>query len=135
MSSTVGMPIVDACVRTSTNYVDITGEPQYVRKVIDSHHSDATSKGIKIVPCCGFDCIPSDLGCQMMVDEMKKRNLQPKEVRLMVDEINGGASGGTIASVLNVIESSALTELAGKYNYLRPTSMIYNTIQLTLLYV
>ena len=124
MSSTVGMPIVDACVRTSTSYVDITGEPQYVRKVIDSHHNDATSKGIKIVPCCGFDCIPSDLGCQMMVDEMKKRNLQPKEVRLMVNEINGGASGGTIASVLNVIESSALTELAGKYNYLRPTSML-----------
>ena len=110
---TVGMPIVDACVRTSTNYVDITGEPQYVRKVIDSHHAEATSKGIKLVPCCGFDCIPSDLGCQMMVEEMKNRNLQPKEVRLLVDKALGGASGGTIASVLNIIESSSLTQLTG----------------------
>ena len=109
----LGMPIVNACVRTSTNYVDITGEPQFVRKVIDNHHADATTKGIKIVPCCGFDCIPSDLGCQMMVEEMKRRNLLPKEVRLLVDKINGGASGGTIASVLNVIESSSLTQLAG----------------------
>ena len=98
-------------LQTSTNYVDITGEPQFVRKVIDAYHSEATEKGIKIVPCCGFDCIPSDLGCQMMVDEMKKRGLEPKEVRLLVEKVKGAASGGTVASIINFLESSSLKEL------------------------
>ena len=107
----IGVPVVDACVETSTNYVDITGEPQYVRKLIDSYHHEAIKKGIKIVPCCGFDCIPSDLGCQMMVEEMKSRGLEPKEVRLLVDKVKGGVSGGTVASIVNLIESSTFQEL------------------------
>ena len=78
----VGLPVVDACVQTGTHYVDITGEPQFVRAVIDQHHEEATKKGIKIVPCCGFDCIPSDFGCQMMVETMKARGLHPLEVLL-----------------------------------------------------
>ena len=76
----IGLPVVDACVSTGTNYVDITGEPQFVRRVIDKHHDTAVSKGIKIVPCCGFDCIPADFGCQMMVDDMKAKGLEPSEV-------------------------------------------------------
>ena len=45
----IGMPIVDACVSTNTNYVDITGESPFVREVIDKHHATAVEKGIKIV--------------------------------------------------------------------------------------
>lgn len=57
----IGIPIVDACMKTTTNYVDITGEPQYVRQLIDSYHEEAMEKGIKIVQCCGRLCAPCAL--------------------------------------------------------------------------
>jgi short subunit dehydrogenase-like uncharacterized protein len=56
-----GMPLVDACVKTNTNYVDITGEPLFVERTHQSHHAAALKKNISIVNCCGFDCVPSDI--------------------------------------------------------------------------
>ena len=58
----LGTPVVDACVRSETNYCDITGESQWVRSVIDGYHDQAASKKLKVVNCCGFDCIPADMG-------------------------------------------------------------------------
>jgi len=64
-----GMPLIDACVKTGTHYVDITGEPLFVERTLLNHHAEATKKGITIVNCCGFDCVPSDLS----VAEILKR--------------------------------------------------------------
>lgn len=120
----IGEPIVDACVRNGCNYVDITGEPQFVRKVIDKHHAAATAKNLKIVPCCGFDCIPVDLGCSVMVKEMKMRDLVPKEVKTTLTKMQGGASGGTISSIATAVASSTLRDLRELMNpyYLLPRS-------------
>jgi hypothetical protein len=95
-----GTPLVDACVRSSTNYCDITGESQWIRGIIDGYHDQAAASKLKIVNCCGFDCIPSDLGVMMMVDAMKEQGLEPEEIRYVMKESLGGASGGTIASVI-----------------------------------
>lgn len=59
------------------------------------------AKKLKIVNCCGFDCIPSDLGTQMMVEHLfsKGGDVMVEEVRLNVLDAKGEASGGTIASV------------------------------------
>jgi len=73
--------------------------------MIDELDNDAINKQIRVVNSSGFDCIPADLGCQMIVDEMEKRGLEPVEVRMVVDKIVGGASGGTIASAIDIIES------------------------------
>lgn len=107
----IGEPIVSACVRCSTNYVDITGEPRFVRRIIDKHHDEAVARKIKIVPCCGFDCIPVDLGCSVMVKEMKDRGWVPKQVKTTLTKMQGGASGGTISSVANAIATTTLREL------------------------
>ena len=57
-------------------------------------------KKVKIVNCCGYDCIPSDLGVQMMVEHvLSKPNMKVKEVRLNVGDSHAGVSGGTMASV------------------------------------
>jgi short subunit dehydrogenase-like uncharacterized protein len=120
----IGTPVLQSCVKTSTNYVDITGEAPWVRKMIDAHHDECVSKGIKVVPCCGFDSQPSDLGCQMVVDRMLEKGITPSEVKFIMDDSKGGASGGTIASIFNIIESSSLAELkkgANPYN-LNPRS-------------
>ncbi|HEY9843525.1 MAG TPA: saccharopine dehydrogenase NADP-binding domain-containing protein, partial [Candidatus Obscuribacterales bacterium] len=56
-----GEPLVRACVENGTDYVDITGETPWIRHLIDSYHSRAERKGVRIVNCCGVDSIPSDL--------------------------------------------------------------------------
>ena len=67
------------------------------------------SERVKIVHCCGYDSIPSDLGCLMIQDFSIKMNNAPcDKVRLYVEETKGGFSGGTIASMLNMMKKSKI---------------------------
>lgn len=118
----LGKNIIEACIETGTHYVDITGEVQWVREMIDKYHERAKSKKVKIMSCCGFDSIPADIGCFGMVHQMKKENLHPLHVHSVVYRVRGGASGGTIASVMNLIETCSLSELLRLLNpfYLAP---------------
>ena len=68
-----GTPVVDACVRFGTHYVDITGETQWVRELIKRYHDVATARGVRIVNCCGFDSVPSDLGAFLMARYIESR--------------------------------------------------------------
>ena len=58
-----GSKLVASCVTNSTHYVDITGENFWVKQMIEKHHEEAKKKGVRIVPSCGYDSVPSDLGC------------------------------------------------------------------------
>jgi len=64
--SLYGTKLVEACVRNRTHYCDITGETPWIRRLIDRHHAQALSEGTRIIPCCGFDSIPSDFGAWLM---------------------------------------------------------------------
>jgi short subunit dehydrogenase-like uncharacterized protein len=55
----IGEPVVDAAVRMGSHYVDITGETPWVKQMIDKHHEQAKAKGLRIVPCCGYDSVPA----------------------------------------------------------------------------
>jgi short subunit dehydrogenase-like uncharacterized protein len=55
-----GTNLVEACIEGETNYCDITGETQWIRRIIDRFHTKAKEKNIKIINSCGFDSIPSD---------------------------------------------------------------------------
>src|SRR3970040_232605 len=55
-----GTPLVDACVRFNTHYVDITGEPAWVGQLVARYHDRAAVTGKRIVPGCGFYSLPSD---------------------------------------------------------------------------
>jgi short subunit dehydrogenase-like uncharacterized protein len=112
----VGTPIVDACVTAGTNYCDITGEGPWVRRMIDQYHDQAKAKKIKIISCCGFDCVPVDLGCLMIVEEMKRQGLEPVEVRANLVKMRGGPSGGTIESVFNMFGMFSFSEIAASMN-------------------
>lgn len=98
----VGMNVVAACVRNSTHYVDITGEFQYVRKMIETYDEVARAKGVMLVPCCGFDCVPSEVGNWVVHEYAEKQGLgKVKEVKAYFSA-NGAPSGGTMASIANV---------------------------------
>lgn len=104
-----GSEMVAACARHGTHYCDITGEVQWMRRMIDSYEEDAHESGARIVHTCGFDSIPSDLGCFYVNRAMWERHGLPcREVRLAVRKMKGTFSGGTIASMLNALEESKL---------------------------
>jgi short subunit dehydrogenase-like uncharacterized protein len=67
-----GDAIVDACVRYQTHYVDITGETPWVKGLIDRYHIQAAADGTRIIPCCGFDSIPADLGAYLLVRHLQQ---------------------------------------------------------------
>lgn len=100
-----GHDLVAACVDAGTDYCDLTGEPQFVRGMIDTHQAAAKQTGARIVHCCGFDSIPSDLGTWTLVEEASQRfGVTINEVKLITGRIRGGVSGGTIASMMGIID-------------------------------
>ncbi|MFO0659742.1 MAG: saccharopine dehydrogenase NADP-binding domain-containing protein [Polyangiaceae bacterium] len=93
-----GEPVVKACVEASTDYVDITGEPDFVSMTIERYGAEAKARGLRIVSTCGFDSIPHDLGALFTVNEL------PKDVPITVEGFVrgiGGFSGGTWHSAIN----------------------------------
>lgn len=103
-----GEPIVAACAEHGTDYVDLTGEPQWIRQMIDRHHDTAGVSGARLVHCCGFDSIPSDLGTLVAQQAMHERHgTHATRVKLRVRGMRGGASGGTLASMVTVMEEAA----------------------------
>ena len=97
-----GSKLVKACVDHGTHYCDLAGEVQWIRKMIDNHHADAISNSVKIVNCCGFDSIPSDMGVYFIQKESKKMNKSIKKIEMRVAGAKGGISGGTYESLSNV---------------------------------
>jgi short subunit dehydrogenase-like uncharacterized protein len=103
-----GSPLVAAVAAAGTDYCDLTGETQWMRRMIDSHQADAEASGARVVHACGFDSIPSDLGVWFTQQRSLERFGAPCErVAMRVHRTRGGASGGTIASMLNLVEEAA----------------------------
>lgn len=83
--------LVKSCVKNSSDYVDITGEFFWIREMIDLHHNEASSKGVRIIPACGYDSIPSDLGTFFANSKIK----EPIKRIESFHAGQGGISGGT----------------------------------------
>lgn len=96
--------VVDACVRLGTHYADITGETPWVRDLIDRYHERASAAGTRIIPGCGFDSVPSDLGAYLLVRYMQQHSISCREVRAYY-QMYGGFGGGTLASQFHQQES------------------------------
>lgn len=99
-----GNAIVDACVRLATHYVDITGETPWVRELCDRYHERAALDGTRIIPCCGFDSVPSDLGTYLVVRYMQQLGTSCRAVKAYF-QAYGGFNGGTLASGFNLYDS------------------------------
>ena len=102
-----GSELVAACVRHGTDYCDLAGEAQWIRRMIDSHHDAAAASGARIVHCCGFDSVPMDIGAWFLQQEAQQRHGEfCTAITMLVKATSGAASGGTIASLLNIVEQS-----------------------------
>ena len=110
-----GDAIVDACVRLQTRYVDITGETPWVKRLIDRYHAQASSEGTRIIPFCGFDSVPSDLGTYLVVRYMQKElGVACRAVKAYF-QMYGGLNGGTLASGFNLHSSGQADQIGNPF--------------------
>ena len=108
--SLYGTKLVEACVRNRTHYCDITGETPWIRSLIDRHHTRAAADGTRIVPCCGFDSIPSDYGAWLMsrhIREALQTDCEGVSAYFRMDG-GGGFNGGTVASFFHMAETGQM---------------------------
>ncbi len=106
--SLYGTKLVDACVRNRTHYCDITGETPWIRRLIDQHHAQASAEGTRIIPCCGFDSIPSDLGAWLISRHVRDA-LQSECLSVSASfRMGGGINGGTLATLYHMLETGEM---------------------------
>jgi len=95
-----GEPLVAACAAAGTDYVDLSGEPQFVDQMYLRHHDTAAATGARIVHACGFDSIPYDLGTYYTVRQLTGNG--PVSVTATL-RLRSTFSGGTYASMLTAV--------------------------------
>jgi short subunit dehydrogenase-like uncharacterized protein len=106
-----GAPLVAACAAAGTDYVDITGEPEFVDRTYLEHDSTAKASGARLVHCCGFDSVPHDLGAYFTLLQL------PEGVPVRIEgyvRTNARFSGGTYHSAVNAFARGPQTLAAGR---------------------
>lgn len=100
-----GEPLVKTCAETGRDYCDLAGEVHWIKRMIERYEGRARASGARIVNCCGFDSLPSDLGVYFIQREAEKQFGEPlSQIKMRVKAMRGSASGGTIASMMNIAE-------------------------------
>ncbi len=92
-----GEPLVAACAELGTDYVDLTGEPEFIDRMYLAHHATAQATGARLVHACGFDSVPHDLGAFYTLKHLPTG--EPIAMRGVV-RTNAAISGGTLHSAL-----------------------------------
>ncbi|SCE87347.1 saccharopine dehydrogenase (NAD+, L-glutamate forming) [Micromonospora viridifaciens] len=106
-----GEPLVAACAAAGTDYVDITGEPEFVDLMYVRHHAEAVRTGARLVHACGFDSVPPDLGVWFTVRQL------PADGPISVDgyvRAGGRFSAGTYHSALTALSRAGQAQRAAR---------------------
>jgi short subunit dehydrogenase-like uncharacterized protein len=102
-----GSKLVALCAELGTHYCDLAGEIPWLRRMMDQYETAAQDSGARIVSTCGFDSIPSDLGTWFVQQQMHARHeVYASRVKCRIVRIDGGMSGGTFASAMNMMEET-----------------------------
>jgi len=110
-----GTPLVEACAAEGTHYCDLTGEPQWMASIFERVSPLAEETGARLIHCCGFDSIPSDLGVFVAQQRMlNQHGLFATKVSGRMGKSKGAVSGGTVASMLLAVEQAVSDPIARK---------------------
>jgi short subunit dehydrogenase-like uncharacterized protein len=104
--------LIHACVEAQTHWCDITGETPFVKEMIDQHHVRAVQAGAQLIPLCGFDSVPSDLGTLLTLRDVYQRTGRKVRRIKAFFGAKGGFNGGTLASALDMAERKQQRVLA-----------------------
>ncbi|KAF8697699.1 Saccharopine dehydrogenase NADP binding domain, partial [Rhizoctonia solani] len=112
---TRGSVVVKACARNGVHYVDLTGEAPWVAKIIEQYDYLAHKNKACIIPCSGYDSIPSDLAAHLALRTLEKQlgGRIPLHISSTAAHTgNGGVSGGTAASLMSAFEEVPREQMA-----------------------
>ncbi|MFQ3262036.1 saccharopine dehydrogenase family protein [Reinekea sp.] len=102
-----GERLVKACAENGTHYCDLTGEPNFIADMLAKYETVAQNSGACIVHCCGFDSLPSDLGAYYLQQQSIEKFGEPcLEIDMRVNRMQGTLSGGTMASMINIVKKA-----------------------------
>jgi short subunit dehydrogenase-like uncharacterized protein len=103
-----GNELIATCVESGTDYLDLCGEPVWMRQMIEKHEEAAKASGARILFSCGFDSIPFELGAFFVQEEAKRVFGAPApRIKGRVRDMRGTLSGGTAASARAQFEAVA----------------------------
>jgi short subunit dehydrogenase-like uncharacterized protein len=103
-----GSELVAACAATGTDYLDLCGEPVWMRQMIEAHEATAKATGARIVFSCGFDSLPFELGVFFCQETAKTVLGAPvSRIKGRVRAMKGTFSGGTAASIKATFAAAA----------------------------
>lgn len=107
-----GSLLLKKCVENGVHYCDLTGEMLWVQEMISKYQKEAEKTGARIIHCCGFESIPSDMTTFLIADLMRQKLKEPAgQVNLYIADSKGGISGGTLDSVLTIFDTASNSEL------------------------
>lgn len=95
-----GLPVVEYCIKNKCHYLDITGEPEFVKTVEARYGNDALNNKVAVISACGFDSIPADLGTLLAVDALDDRSKVTVQCFIRT---NAEFSGGTWNTAIHAI--------------------------------
>jgi short subunit dehydrogenase-like uncharacterized protein len=104
-----GEPLIAMCIEEGCDYVDLTGETQWWREMVERYHEPAAAEGVLIIPSCGYDCIPADMGALFCAEQLLADHAHEPDQALTIDAYArgfGSFSGGTLASAMEVLAAS-----------------------------
>jgi short subunit dehydrogenase-like uncharacterized protein len=103
-----GSDLLAACVESGTDYMDLCGEPIWLKQMIDKHEARAKASGARIMFSCGFDSVPFELGAFFVQEEARRAFGAPaSRVKGRIRDIRWKFSGGTSASARVTFEAVA----------------------------
>ncbi|GMF14161.1 unnamed protein product [Phytophthora lilii] len=112
-----GELLVKACAEKGVHYCDLTGEIVWIEEMTAKYAATAAKTGAVLVNCCGFESIPSDLTTFLVTDRIQQKlNSATSTVDFYLTEFKGEASGGTLASVFAIMETSTSKQLLASRN-------------------
>lgn len=121
-----GEPLVKVCAENGTDYCDLTGEAQWIKRMLEKYEAKAKESGARIVHCCGFDSVPSDMGVYFLQQQAEQEfGAMAPRIKMRVKAAKGGMSGGTVASIINLTKEAVANpglrkELANPFSICPP---------------
>lgn len=114
--SLYGEQLLAACAKNGTHYCDLTGEIPFVKGMLRKYEGDAKRTGSVIINCAGFDSIPVDISNYAVAKYIRQEYKSgTRNARTIITKLRGQVSGGTLASVLSLLEVYSLKEISAAH--------------------
>lgn len=112
-----GEKLVRACAESGTHYCDLTGELPWYRAMLLKYAGSAKRTGAVLVPCSGFDSVPSDVANWLVQKTVREKyNTGTTDARTVIEKVKGGVSGGTLASLIGLMDAFSLGEIGAAHS-------------------